>query len=92
MSTSQINVWKGAFGKSYSDRNTFENAEDFQKYYIDRYGMTREEMCEEWLTGLPKDARILEVGPNLGYQLEALKRVGFTNLMGVEIQPYQSTE
>ncbi len=50
--------------------------------------MTREEMCEEWLADLPREARILEVGPNLGYQLEALRRVGFKSLVGVEIQPY----
>jgi pseudaminic acid biosynthesis-associated methylase len=42
----------------------------------------------KFLSDVPKDARILEVGCNLGNQLVLLQNLGYTNLYGVEVQEY----
>ncbi|GAB6068649.1 hypothetical protein JCM13664_19690 [Methylothermus subterraneus] len=38
-----------------------------------------------WIDEIPKEARILDAGCAQGHHLEALRRVGFTNLTGVEL-------
>ena len=45
-------------------------------------------MNRDWLKAVPFDARILEVGANVGYQLEGLRRIGYRNLYGIELQRY----
>jgi len=45
-------------------------------------------MYESFLSDLPRDAKILEVGSNTGLQLVGLQRMGFTNLYGIELQPF----
>ncbi len=41
-----------------------------------------------FLGNLPREARILEVGGNTGMQLVGLQAAGFSNLYGIERQPY----
>ena len=84
--TQQIDVWTGAFGRDYTERNRFEDDEAFNKLYVERYGRTRDDINNDWLKDVPRDARILEVGANIGNQLRALHRLGFRHLFGVEIQ------
>jgi pseudaminic acid biosynthesis-associated methylase len=83
--TDQAKVWTSEFGSNYTGRNTF-TVESFNELYLGRYGISRDDICSDWLSDVPRDARILEVGCNVGYQLAALQRVGFENLYGVEIQ------
>jgi pseudaminic acid biosynthesis-associated methylase len=45
-------------------------------------------MNRRFLSDLPRDAHILEVGCNLGNQLVLLQGMGFTNLYGVEVQEH----
>lgn len=84
---SQENFWSGNFGKEYTDRNSRDKA-DWDKFYQDTYGTTKTLINEKTLLGLPKDIRILEVGCNTGMQLVGLQSMGFSNLYGVELQPY----
>jgi pseudaminic acid biosynthesis-associated methylase len=56
--------------------------------YSRNYGVTRSEINQRFLQSIPKDARILEVGCNLGNQLMMLQAMGFGNLYGIEIQDY----
>lgn len=86
--TKQIEVWTGDFGREYTDRNTFTGESDYNQLYRRRYGLSQDEVNRSWLEDIPLDARILEVGSNVGYQLEALRRIGYRNLYGVEIQRY----
>jgi len=86
--TKQIEVWTGDFGREYTDRNTFTAENDYNQLYLRRYGLSQDEVNRSWLKDVPLDARILEVGSNVGYQLEALRRIGYRNLYGVEIQRY----
>lgn len=85
--TEQVCTWSGDFGREYTDRNTYTPAE-LDELYRRNYGITRTEVNRRFLGAIPRDARILEVGCNLGTQLLLLQLMGFSNLYGVEIQDY----
>lgn len=87
MRTQQIEFWSGDFGREYTDRNTTDH-EAWNLQYIEKYGISRMGMNDEFLQNLPKDLRILEVGCNTGQQLEALRIQGFKNVTGIELQLY----
>jgi pseudaminic acid biosynthesis-associated methylase len=87
MKTEQTNFWESDFGKEYTDRNTFTH-EGLNNYYLTNYGITKDKLNEEFLGTLDKTIRILEVGCNIGMQLNALQKMGFTNLTGIELQAY----
>jgi pseudaminic acid biosynthesis-associated methylase len=86
--TVQEQFWKGDFGKEYTDRNKWSSDAEWDKTYLDTWGLTKLEINDKVLKDLPRDIRILEVGCNYGAQLRGLQRMGFTNLYGVELQPY----
>ena len=83
--TAQLKEWTGRFGAEYTERNSYTPAQ-VDELWARNYGVTRTEMNRKFLGDLPKDARILEVGCNLGNQLMLLQQLGFTNLYGVEVQ------
>jgi pseudaminic acid biosynthesis-associated methylase len=85
--TPQMKVWKGKFGQEYTDRNTLD-LEALDSLYRKNYGITRTQINQEFLSGIPKDASFLEVGCNAGNQLLLLQRMGYTNLSGIELQQY----
>jgi len=88
--TEQTRQWSGQFGRDYTDRNTFSLPE-LDELYRRNYGASRREINDRFLQAIPKEARILEVGCNLGNQLLLLQAMGFTNLHGIEIQSYALT-
>jgi len=83
--TAQEQEWRGSFGKEYSERNQFTPA-SLDSLYERKYGTTRTALNWRFLAGVPRDARVLEVGSNLGNQLAALQQIGFTNLHGIDVQ------
>jgi pseudaminic acid biosynthesis-associated methylase len=85
--TAQMEVWKGEFGREYTDRNTFD-VDGVEALYRKNYGLTRTAINQEFLGGISKDASFLEVGCNTGNQLLLLQRMGYANLSGLELQPY----
>jgi len=85
--TKQEQFWAGEFGHQYTDRNPTE-LEEWDALFRRLFGLTKAEMNEQFIGGLPRSARILEVGCNVGLQLRGLQRAGFSNLYGVELQPY----
>jgi pseudaminic acid biosynthesis-associated methylase len=87
MRTHQIEFWSGDFGRIYTDRNTTVH-EEWNRQYLEKYGVSRLDMNIEFLKDLPKNLRILEVGCNTGQQLEALRLQGFNNITGIELQLY----
>jgi pseudaminic acid biosynthesis-associated methylase len=87
-STNQEKFWKSDFGKEYTDRNNWQQDEDWDKIYIDTWGITKTEINDKVLKDIPRDIKILEVGCNYGAQLRGFQRMGFENLYGVELQPY----
>lgn len=90
--TIQEQFWKGDFGKEYTDRNKWSNDEEWDKIYLDTWGLTKLEINNKVLRDVPRDIKILEVGCNYGAQLRGLQRMGFTNLYGVELQSYAVEE
>ena len=87
MNTTQMSRWTDQFGRDYTDRNSLTLPE-LDVLYHRNYGETRKELNERFLAEVPRSARILEVGCNIGNQLGILQKVGFFNLYGIEIQHY----
>jgi pseudaminic acid biosynthesis-associated methylase len=85
--TAQTTVWKGDFGREYTDRNTFDMAA-LEELYRKNYGVTRKKINQESLSDIAKAASFLEIGCNTGNQLLLLQQMGYSNLSGIELQPY----
>jgi pseudaminic acid biosynthesis-associated methylase len=85
--TEQVQIWTGDFGREYTDRNAYTTAQ-LDELYRRNYGITRTEINRRCLEDVPHDARILEVGCNMGTQLLLLEQMDFSNLYGIEIQSY----
>lgn len=83
----QTDVWKGEFGRHYTDRNTFD-VDGLDFLYRKNFGRSRTSINQQFLSSVSKDASFLEVGCNAGNQLLLLQRMGYSNLSGVELQPY----
>jgi pseudaminic acid biosynthesis-associated methylase len=89
MNTKQIDFWQGEFGKEYTDRSIYKSIEEWDKEYVEWYGIAKTTLNEQFLGFLDKEStNILEVGCNLGYQLQGLQAIGFKNLYGIELQHY----
>ncbi|MBI3307201.1 MAG: methyltransferase domain-containing protein [Candidatus Omnitrophica bacterium] len=84
--TKQIGKWTTDFGKEYTKRNFPADLEGLESMYKNRFRLTRTEMNQRFLKSVDHSARILEVGANTGNQLMCLKRMGFSNLFGIEPQ------
>lgn len=85
--TKQIEEWAGDFGKDYTDRNLF-NPEELDQMYMNNFGISRSELNKEFLDGIDKGSRILEIGSNVGNQLVSLQKKGFNDLWGIEVSGY----
>lgn len=80
----QARVWMGEFGDEYLKRN-LKTTGEADKMAMDLWGVSRTEMNQEFLGGLDRNIRILEVGSNTGNMLMLLHEIGFKNLYGAEI-------
>lgn len=63
-------AWSGKFGKEYTKRNLDSN---------------EQKVTGDFLKHIPKDSKILEVGCNVGNQLNHLQEFGYYNLHGIDI-------
>ncbi len=79
--------WEGTFGKDYTNRNPF-GMDEMDELYTHQFGITRTDLNLKFLGRFDHSIKILEVGANLGSQLQGLQAIGFTNLYGIELQPY----
>ena len=85
--TEQETFWSGEFGQEYTDRNT-RDRDEWDNFYRQNWGLTKSEMNARFSVGWLPETRILEVGCNTGMQLRGLQDAGFTDLYGIELQPY----
>lgn len=83
--THQSKTWNEEFGTEYLDRNMY-NPKELNTLYKERYGLTKDELNDQFLKDIPKDIKILEIGTNIGNQLLHLQSQGYTNLYGIELQ------
>ncbi|MBL0218116.1 MAG: methyltransferase domain-containing protein [Myxococcales bacterium] len=74
MQTSQLNLWRSEFGRDYTDRNDREKPERVTSW-------------QRLLDGIVP-TRALEIGCNVGWNLEYLRRLGVSELYGIEPQLY----
>jgi pseudaminic acid biosynthesis-associated methylase len=87
MPKDQLSEWDGRFGRAYTKRNNLTAAQ-LDTLYRKNFGTTKTQMNKEFLAGIGRSARILEVGCNVGNQLVHLQKSGFTDLWGIEISKY----
>lgn len=91
MTTSQMATWRADFGRSYTDRNP-QTWADMDALYRATYGVPRSQVNADILRSVDRSSRILEVGCNVGCQLEGLATLGFTDLHGLELQEYAAAK
>lgn len=82
--TKQTEHWAGKNGDAYVDRNPRSTTE-MESLYREEFGMPRSAMNTDFLGDLDKELSILEVGANVGVQLELLRQQGFRELLGIDI-------
>jgi pseudaminic acid biosynthesis-associated methylase len=87
MENKQNKFWKGDFGVEYTERCCL-SIEEWDKYYLNNFGIKRSEINVEFIGSIHKDSKILEVGSNVGLELTGIQRMGFHNLFGIDIQPF----
>lgn len=85
--TPQLRAWCGEFGREYTIRSCLTPGQ-VDALWGKNYGSTRTELNRRFLRDIPTDARILEVGCNIGNQLLLLQQLGYSNLYGVDVQDY----
>jgi len=86
--TDQIKAWNGDFGRKYTNRNIFL-PKDLDRFYIDTWGISRSQMLKDFIIPVKKNIKkVLEVGCNVGNQLNSLQNLGFKELYGIDIQSY----
>ncbi len=80
----QTRMWGGKFGQEYTYRNAL-SLDELDGLYKKNFGLTRTALNEIFLSGQGKNIKILEVGSNIGNQLQLLRVMGFKNLYGIDI-------
>ena len=78
-------LWAGEYGGSWTDDNEM-GVQEIDAKYTKWFGVSRLSLLERFVGDLREDARILEVGANLGTQLLCLGELGFHRLYGIDIQ------
>ena len=89
--TAQMRVWAGDFGRKYTNRNALL-PQELDQLYVELYGVSRTDLNRRFLQAVHPNARVLEVGCNVGIQLSILQSMGYRDLMGVELQEYAIRE
>jgi hypothetical protein len=76
--TPQVETWSGDFGREYTSRNPHTVAE-LDAVYERQFGLRRTALNQEFLGQVEQSARVLEVGANVGIQLQALQEMDFAS-------------
>jgi len=83
MKTNQEKFWLSSFGDEYLKRNL--TYEDFNLLYKKQTGFNVDKPFQDFFADMDRNMSILEFGCNVGIKLEILKKMGFRNLTGVDI-------
>jgi hypothetical protein len=63
--TEQAEMWRGEFGETYTTRNP-QDLEELDKVFSREHGVSRTELNREFLDGIDRHLKMLEVGTNTG--------------------------
>jgi pseudaminic acid biosynthesis-associated methylase len=85
MAPKQQHVWSSSFGNDYTKRCQ-RTPQQLDEVYTTLYGSTRSSLNEEFLSKMSGAVSFLEVGCNIGNQLELLVKAGIGDLTGMDIQ------
>lgn len=90
--TKQISHWAGKNGNAYVDRNP-QTTKQMESLYAKDYGVSRSSMDKEFLKSFnKKSTSILEVGANVGTQLQFLREQGFAKILGIDVNRHAIKE
>ncbi|WP_276253307.1 pseudaminic acid biosynthesis-associated methylase [Halomontanus rarus] len=87
MTEKDIQKWTGEVGLQYTERNP-QTVEELEELREEQYGISQTELYEEIIGDFERDIQILEVGSNVGVQLRCLRKLGFENLYGLDVQSF----
>lgn len=87
----QTKKWAGSEGVAYTERNP-GTVPELNELKRETYGVSQTELHGRYLSALPDTLDVLEVGTNIGSQLETLRRLGYRNLTGVDVCRYAIDE
>ena len=83
MDDDQKNFWENEFGTDYIERN--KTLSEINEFYKQQTGITQEEIFTNFFSEINRKYNILEIGCNIGLKLSILKKMGFSNLFGLEV-------
>ena len=87
ITNSQQKKWTSSFGSKYTLRNNPNTVQKFNNLYKKQFGYSRTDINNKYIKYFKKNYKFLELGCNVGFQLNILKKKNFNNLSGVDIQP-----
>jgi len=76
--------WRGVQGAAYAQRNP-SDPEHLDWMYTQHYGITRTALNERFLQRVPRHAGLVEVGCGNGVQIRLLRRMGFSDVVGFDL-------
>jgi len=79
----QRKFWSEEFGENYINRN--KTMDEVNQIYEKQTGITVEKIFENFFSELDRKSKILELGCNIGLNLSTLRKMGFSNLHGLEL-------
>lgn len=83
--------WRGVQGAVYATRNPVD-PEHLDRMYELKYGTTRTALNERFLRRVPRYAGLLEVGCGNGVQVNLLRRMGFSDVVGFDLNRLAVTD
>lgn len=92
MTTKPEKEWEGKFGEEYTNRNIMSPIA-LNKLYSKIYGITRISLNAEFFSKAafdkdPTELKFLEVGCNVGNQLNMVRELDYNNLWGIDISEH----
>jgi len=79
----QRKFWLSKFGENYINRN--KSMDEVNQFYEQQTGTTKEQIFQNFFDGIERKSKILELGCNIGLNLSILRKMGFKNMYGIEL-------
>ena len=77
ITNSQQKKWTSSFGSKYTLRNNPNTVQKFNNLYKKQFGYSRTDINNKYIKYFKKNYKFLELGCNVGFQLNILKKKKF---------------